>query len=530
VSQKDSATRLHLFCIFTSVLLFFFTQCSDTSENIDSAVSRVSNPKTTKNSWIEDSTGILNNSQDIDALISQNEASTGVEIAVVILPTIDSYVPKDFAVALFNHWGIGKKGKDNGILILHVLDQRRIEIETGYGIEGDLPDVVVKRIIDTYTIPAFKADDFSKGHFETVSAIITKLNNPKLEIEQLVTGESSTITEELTKEEQAEIPVRTDLYDYKGKSYLQLTEEEKQIFDSCIEKYNSTSDYFLTDEESRLLEERTTELTRIERENSAYLKLSLLGGYVSLLAALFLLTRLLYFIIPSPDFKYRIIKHSDFPIFYGAILSPVITVLLIVSHFWEEAFIFVSFFVGIASFILFNLFWGDLRLERLSKRLLKIRSIPRKCPKCRQLMVKLSEKEDNTYLSKGQIAEEIIKSIDYDVWVCPACNENEILPFPNLDPEFIFKGTSFKKIKKCPECKFETFLCSESHILSAATYSSSGKVEVLRKCKHCKHELTEYEIIPKKQKSSSGSSSSGGSSGGSFGGGSSGGGGSGGSY
>jgi len=145
-------------------------------------------------------------------------------------------------------------------------------------------------------------------------------------------------------------------------------------------------------------------------------------------------------------------------------------------------------------------------------------------------MIKLSEKEDNAHLSRGQIAEEIVKSIDYDVWVCSACEANEILPFPTIDPEFIFDGTSFRKIKKCPECDFETFVCKESHILSAATYSSSGRVEVIRKCRNCKHELTEYETIPKKQKSSSSGGSSGGGGGGSFGGGSSGGGGSGGSY
>lgn len=146
-------------------------------------------------------------------------------------------------------------------------------------------------------------------------------------------------------------------------------------------------------------------------------------------------------------------------------------------------------------------------------------------------MTKLSEQADNAYLSKGQIAEEILKSIDYDVWICQACNANEILPFHNIDPEYIFKGTSFKKIKKCPECEFLTFAVSSSKITSAATYSSSGSVEVVRVCKHCQHKAIETETIPKKQKSSSGSGSSGGGGGGgSFGGGSSGGGGSGGSY
>lgn len=513
-----------------AVLLFALLSCSETTKDLDSLVKEVPNPKTTRNSWVEDSAGILTNTSSIDSLISENEAATGVEIALVILPTIGSYVPKDFAVALFNHWGIGKKGKDNGILVLHIIDQRRVEIETGYGMEGDLPDVVVKRIIDTYTIPAFKADDFSKGHLETVTALINKLNHPELEVENLVTPGLTEIHLS-TENDETSIPIkRTDLYDYQGKRFSQLTEIEKQKLDETIEKYNVTGNYFLTDDESRLLEERIAEQEETARENSISIRMQIGAGYLLLLAAFFLIQQLLYWIVPSPDFKYFIIRRTDFVIFYGTLIIPIFIAVLVFSHFWGEESIFFTFFISIASYVLYNLFWGDRRLDRLSKRLLKVRSIPRKCPECKTLMTKLSEQADNSYLSKGQIAEEILKSIDYDVWLCQACNANEILPFHNIDPEYIFKGTSFKKIKKCPECEFHTFKVSTSKITSQATYSSAGSVEVVRVCTHCKHKVVETETIPKKQRSSSGGGSGGGGGGGSFGGGSSGGGGSGGSY
>ncbi len=521
----------HISCLPIAFLLFALLSCSETEKDLDSLVKEVPNPKTSRNSWIEDSAGILTNTSSIDSLISENEAATGVEIAVVILPTIESYVPKDFAVALFNHWGIGKKGKDNGILVLHIIDQRRVEIETGYGIEGDLPDVVVKRIIDTYTIPAFKAGDFSRGHLETVTAIINKLNHPELEVTDLVTSGSADINLS-TANEETSLPIeRTDHYDYQGKRFSQLTELEKQKLDETIKKYNVTSNYFLTDEESKLLEERSAEQEETARKNSISIRMKIGAGYLLLLLAFFLIQQMLYWLIPSPDFKYSILRNTDFPIFYGTLILPIFLSVLVFSHFWGEESIFFTFFISIASFVLYNLFWGDRRLDRLSKRLLKVRSIPRKCPECKTLMTKLSEQADNAYLSKGQIAEEILKSIDYDVWICQACNANEILPFHNIDPEYIFKGTSFKKIKKCPECEFLTFAVSSSKITSAATYSSSGSVEVVRVCKHCQHKAIETETIPKKQKSSSGSGSSGGGGGGgSFGGGSSGGGGSGGSY
>lgn len=87
-------------------------QCSPSNEEpIDTLVAKVPNPKTIRNSWVEDSAGVLTDTTSIDQMINAEEAKSGVEIAVVTLPTIGSYVPKDFAVALFNHWKIGKKEK-----------------------------------------------------------------------------------------------------------------------------------------------------------------------------------------------------------------------------------------------------------------------------------------------------------------------------------------------------------------------------------------------------------------------------------
>ncbi|MBM9592423.1 TPM domain-containing protein [Leptospira sp. 201903075] len=516
--------------VATSLLLTSF--CSPNQEGIDARVAQVPNPKELRNSWVEDSAGVLSDTASIDQLINTEEASSGLEIAVVTLPTIESYVPKDFAVALFNYWKIGKKGKDNGILVLHVIDQRRVEIEIGYGLEGDLPDMVVKRIIDTYTIPAFKADNFQKGHLDTVAALITKLNHPELEVDQLLSETNTVAVADVAVEDtnNQTTSERTDYYDYQSKSYTQLSEEEKQILDKTIETYNTTSNYFLNDEESRLLNEKLSESERIEKEETRQNKQYFIFGYIALFLILHLLQRVVVWIIPSPTAKYHLVHKTDFPLFYGVIITPMVFTITLLSEFLDDAIFPVSIFLTIAFIVVYAIFWGDLRLQKLSARLLKIRNIPRNCKKCGTAMIKLSEEEDNTHLSKGQISEEIVNSIDYDVWVCPGCEANSILKFPNISPEYIYKGTSFPKIKTCPDCKFETFVCKSSKILSEATYSSSGSVEVRRTCAHCKHSAVEYETIPKKQKSSSGGSSGSGGGGGSFGGGSSGGGGSGGSY
>jgi uncharacterized membrane protein YgcG len=70
------------------------------------------------------------------------------------------------------------KEKDNGVLILHVLDQRRIEIETGYGLEGILIDVLCKRLLDEKTIPYFKVGAFSAGHESLILSLDSILRNP----------------------------------------------------------------------------------------------------------------------------------------------------------------------------------------------------------------------------------------------------------------------------------------------------------------------------------------------------------------
>lgn len=532
LKQIEIYSRKILLALAVTASLLITFSCSPSQEGIDSRVAQVPNPKELRNSWVEDSAGVLTDTTSIDQLINTEEASSGVEIAVVTLPTIESYVPKDFAVALFNHWKIGKKDKDNGILILHVIDQRRVEIEIGYGLEGDLPDVTVKRIIDTYTIPAFKADNFQKGHLDTVAALIEKLNHPELEVEQLLSETNSVdVAEAATEDTNQQTTVeRTDYYDYQGKTYTQLSEEEKQTLDRTIETYNTTSNYFLNDEESRLWAEKSSESERIEKEESIRYRQYFIFAYISIFILLHLLQRIVVWIIPSPTAKYHIVHNTDFPLFYGVIIAPVVFTITILSQFLDDAIFPVSIFLTIAFIVIYAIFWGDLRMRKLNERLLKIRNIPRNCKKCGTKMTKLSEEEDNVHLSNGQVSEEIVNSIDYDVWVCPGCAANAILKFPSINPEYIYKGTSFRKIKACPECKFETFVCKSSRIISEATYSSSGSVEVKRTCAHCKHSAVEYETIPKKQKSSSGGSSGGGGGGGSFGGGSSGGGGSGGSY
>lgn len=112
----------------------------------------------------------------LNQLISKLEAKNGSEIVVVTVPeTTPSPTPKAFATELFKTWGIGKKGKDNGVLFLISKGDRRVEIETGYGVEAILPDALVANIIDQEIIPQFKRGNFDRGILAGTESLVSKL-------------------------------------------------------------------------------------------------------------------------------------------------------------------------------------------------------------------------------------------------------------------------------------------------------------------------------------------------------------------
>jgi uncharacterized membrane protein YgcG len=99
----------------------------------------------------------------LNALVAQVEQRTTAEIAVVVVHTTAPLTPKEYVTALFNRWGVGKRGIDNGVMVLLAIHDRRVEIETGYGVEGILPDGKVGEIIRTAMLPAFKHNRWGEG-------------------------------------------------------------------------------------------------------------------------------------------------------------------------------------------------------------------------------------------------------------------------------------------------------------------------------------------------------------------------------
>ncbi len=103
--------------------------------------------------------------------VDLNEKTTD-EIAVVTVDSLEGMTVEDYASQLFKKWGIGKKGKDNGVLILVCPTERKIRIEVGYGLEGILPDGLAGQIIRENFKPAFKTGDYSAGILSGVKRIV----------------------------------------------------------------------------------------------------------------------------------------------------------------------------------------------------------------------------------------------------------------------------------------------------------------------------------------------------------------------
>ena len=91
------------------------------------------------------------------------EKRSGIQLVVVSIDSLDGETIEEYGYQLGRHWGIGQKGKNNGVLLLIAQDERKVRIEVGYGLEGALPDAIAANIIQTRILPAFKRGDMVAG-------------------------------------------------------------------------------------------------------------------------------------------------------------------------------------------------------------------------------------------------------------------------------------------------------------------------------------------------------------------------------
>ena len=117
---------------------------------------------------------------DLEQKLAAFEARKGSQVVVLILPTTQPETIEQFGIRLFDAWKIGRKGVDDGVMLIVAKDDRRLRIEVGYGLEGALNDATAKRIISETITPQFKAGDFSGGVEAGVDAILKLIDGEQL--------------------------------------------------------------------------------------------------------------------------------------------------------------------------------------------------------------------------------------------------------------------------------------------------------------------------------------------------------------
>ena len=176
-------------CFFCILSLFLCVVVG--AQKLD--VSQVYNPKTnSQDCYISDVKHVLSPSatNELNDVCVRIEQKTGVEVAIVIVPGIKGDDEYDFAYDLFNLWRIGKEGKNNGLLWLYVVDIRAMKFETGYGLEGLLPDAYLNSLLDEDIFPLMREGEVDKAYTVALNQLYDRLTTEEA-LEELLLGSES---------------------------------------------------------------------------------------------------------------------------------------------------------------------------------------------------------------------------------------------------------------------------------------------------------------------------------------------------
>src|SRR5580704_8363238 len=94
--------------------------------------------------------------EQLESKLVAYDDSTSIQIAVITVPTTGDYSIEDYALKILRDWGVGNKKNNNGVVVLAAIQDHKVTISTGYGLEGAIPDITAKSIIDNSIVPNFK--------------------------------------------------------------------------------------------------------------------------------------------------------------------------------------------------------------------------------------------------------------------------------------------------------------------------------------------------------------------------------------
>lgn len=134
-------------------------------------------PSATKEFYVNDYAGIFSDTwkEELCKAGEQLHDDTTAQLVVLTVDTTDGEDISDYAVETGRKWGIGSKDKNNGVLIVLSVSDRKVWVSVGYGLEGRLPDSKTGRLLDEYAVPSYKEDQFEKGTVELYYALLNEI-------------------------------------------------------------------------------------------------------------------------------------------------------------------------------------------------------------------------------------------------------------------------------------------------------------------------------------------------------------------
>lgn len=143
---------------------------------------------------VTDLTGTLSPDEraSLTASLTALEKDKGAQVAIVMLPTTQPEAIEQFSIRLADAWKIGRKGVDDGVIIIVAKNDRKMRIEVGYGLEGAIPDAIAKRIVAEQMGPRFREGDFAGGLKAAVATLDKVIRGEPLPAPVVKTAESGT--------------------------------------------------------------------------------------------------------------------------------------------------------------------------------------------------------------------------------------------------------------------------------------------------------------------------------------------------
>ncbi len=163
-SENNYKVNLYMKKLFFILLLFCFGFLGNAQNVL---------PKPNPPHLVNDAAGVL--SADQVAILEQKlvalDDSTSNQIVVVLIKSLDGGAIEEYATRLFREWGIGNKKTNNGVLIIAAIDDRKVRIEVGYGLEGAIPDITASSIYRNEITPSFKEGNYYRGIDNAINAL-----------------------------------------------------------------------------------------------------------------------------------------------------------------------------------------------------------------------------------------------------------------------------------------------------------------------------------------------------------------------